>query len=254
MKVFDAFTFFNELELLEVRLYELAPVVDGFILSESTHTHQGKPKTLYFNDNKDQFKKYNIEHIVSSPVHEGDLNELQVWDNEQYQRSVIEQALRGREGDIAMISDLDEIPSREVVENLRRLPCRVKQRMSYYYMNMLSGEDWWGTTIALVDDILRVGPQQLRNTRYDLSMPQIEGGWHFSYLGGPERIKYKIEAFAHSEYNEDEYKDLDRISQAIANGDDVYNRDLKYHKIPIDHTFPHLIREEPQRFDAFIAD
>ena len=31
-KVFDCFTFFNELELLELRLNELNPVVDYFVL------------------------------------------------------------------------------------------------------------------------------------------------------------------------------------------------------------------------------
>ena len=39
MKTVDAFTFFNELDVLEWRLQELYPAVDKFILVEATHTH-----------------------------------------------------------------------------------------------------------------------------------------------------------------------------------------------------------------------
>ncbi len=41
-KVYDCFTFFNELELLEIRLNELSSVVDKLVLVEATKTFQGK--------------------------------------------------------------------------------------------------------------------------------------------------------------------------------------------------------------------
>lgn len=40
MKIFDCFTFFNELELLELRLKILSPYVDYFVLVESNITHK----------------------------------------------------------------------------------------------------------------------------------------------------------------------------------------------------------------------
>ena len=46
--IYDGFMFFNELELLEIRLHELSDVVDRFILVESPITHSGKHKPLYF--------------------------------------------------------------------------------------------------------------------------------------------------------------------------------------------------------------
>lgn len=42
MRIFDAFLFFNELDLLEIRLNILDPYVDFFILNESNLTFSGK--------------------------------------------------------------------------------------------------------------------------------------------------------------------------------------------------------------------
>ena len=57
MKVFDAFAFFNELDLLDIRLNLLDPYVDYFILSEATKTFQGGDKPLWYQENKDKFEK-----------------------------------------------------------------------------------------------------------------------------------------------------------------------------------------------------
>ena len=53
--IYDCFTAFNELELLEIRLHELSPVVDRFVLVEATRTHSNLPKPLYFRDNWSRF-------------------------------------------------------------------------------------------------------------------------------------------------------------------------------------------------------
>ncbi len=41
MKIYDCFTFYNEFELLELRLKLLAPYVDYFVLSEANVTLRG---------------------------------------------------------------------------------------------------------------------------------------------------------------------------------------------------------------------
>ncbi len=40
--IYDCFTFFNELDLLEIRLNVLRDVVDRFVLVEAGETHTGK--------------------------------------------------------------------------------------------------------------------------------------------------------------------------------------------------------------------
>ena len=64
--IFDCFTFFNELDLLDARLHELDGAVDVFVLVEARQTFQGAPKPLYFELNQARYAKFlpRIVHIV----------------------------------------------------------------------------------------------------------------------------------------------------------------------------------------------
>jgi len=48
MTIFDTFTFYNELDLLELRLNILGDVVDYFVINEETITFTGNAKPLYY--------------------------------------------------------------------------------------------------------------------------------------------------------------------------------------------------------------
>ena len=63
MKVYDCFTFFNEIDLLEIRLNELNDVVDYFVIVEGTQTFQNKPKPSYYLENKKRFKDFESKII-----------------------------------------------------------------------------------------------------------------------------------------------------------------------------------------------
>lgn len=254
--IIDGFIFYNELELLEVRLYELEPVVDKFVLVEASHTHQGGEKPLYFDENKSWFQRYNIQHIIVPTKHPVRPTAQEVWENEIFQRDQIAQGFTDFRDDIAMVSDVDEIPSREFVETLRkgrRIPLKLKQRMSYYFMNTVSPQmPWYGTTIVPSPVAKQVTPQKLRDCIHDPSMPSAESGWHFSYLGTPEFIADKLKAFTHSEYNKPEYTDPERIRQLIGEGKDILGRGYTFERIDSDY-YPHLVREQPERFKEYFA-
>src|SRR3989344_1716902 len=83
-KIYDCFTFFNELDLLDLKLHELADHVDKFVIVESTVTFQGNPKPLYFQENKQRFAPFldKIIHVVVSDTP----TEGSAWDREHYQR------------------------------------------------------------------------------------------------------------------------------------------------------------------------
>jgi len=110
MKIFDAFTFFNEHDLLELRLHVLNPYVDYFILVESHQTFSGFPKPLYYEENKEKYAEWNhkIIHIV--------VPNMEVDDGNLFRRhylcyEAIEAKLKelGDPEDLAFCSDLDEI-------------------------------------------------------------------------------------------------------------------------------------------------
>ena len=69
-RVFDCFPFFNELDVLEIRLAELDALVDHFVIVEATRTHTGKPKPLYFADNRKRYDRYahKIIHVVADDL------------------------------------------------------------------------------------------------------------------------------------------------------------------------------------------
>ena len=53
MKIYDAFLFYNELDLLEIRLNILKDKVDYFIIGEAVQCFNGNAKPLYFEENKE---------------------------------------------------------------------------------------------------------------------------------------------------------------------------------------------------------
>lgn len=58
MRVFDCFPFFNELDLLELRMRMLDDVVDYFVLAEADRTYSNQPKPLIFAENRDRFDRW----------------------------------------------------------------------------------------------------------------------------------------------------------------------------------------------------
>ena len=124
--IYDCFTFFNELDLLEIRLNILNEVVDKFVLVEATRTHRGNPKPLYFKENKKRFAPFldKIIHIVVDsyePVEKYIASKdsdpkLHSWAYENFQRHAIIHGLDDlKDEDSLIISDLDEIPTAEAV-------------------------------------------------------------------------------------------------------------------------------------------
>ena len=56
--IYDCFTFFNELDLLEIRLNTLNDVVDRFVIAEATRTYMGKRKELLFERNRERYAAF----------------------------------------------------------------------------------------------------------------------------------------------------------------------------------------------------
>ena len=56
--IYDCFTFYDEFDILEIRLHELKDVVDKFVLVEGSITFQHKPKPYYFAENSQRFAEF----------------------------------------------------------------------------------------------------------------------------------------------------------------------------------------------------
>ena len=126
-KVIDCFPFYNELDLLDFRLKYMDDVTDKFVLVEATHTHAGNPKELYFEKNKDRYTKYlhKIIHIIDDECPNTD----NPWDNENHQRRWILKGIEKsnpKDDDIIIISDVDEIVKKSIVEYFKLTTNEIK--------------------------------------------------------------------------------------------------------------------------------
>jgi beta-1,4-mannosyl-glycoprotein beta-1,4-N-acetylglucosaminyltransferase len=194
MKIFDCFLFFNELDLLDLRLMTLGDFVDNFVLVEANKTFTGRDKDFLFEKNKSKYKKY-LDKIIHIKVTDTpNLRKTDPWIIENYQRNSIMRGLAGAKAeDRIMVSDVDEIPDPVRVKELleRRRSITFNQRLFYYYVNCLAARTWNGTIITPFWNM--TSPQKLRE-KAKRGVNRVENsGWHYSYLGGLDRIRLKLD-------------------------------------------------------------
>lgn len=256
--IIDCFIFFNELDLLEIRLNELKGVVDVFVLTEATLTHRGNEKPLYFKDNKERFAEFNIKHVVVDNYDGIDL--ANPWEIEDHQRRCgIDhiKKMNPLSSDVILFSDCDEIWRAEAVRVYATTSGwqRVGAFMwlFYYYMNCLHVNSAWfparwvkGDSLDIVD---AEGSKPLRGCVVNKSF--TDTGWHFSYLGD---IKEKLSAFAHSEYDKPPYNTAKYIEERKSNLQSLFDDENKFVIIEDLDFLPRHVLENMDRFKGYISN
>ena len=191
--IVDCFTFFNEFDLLQVRLDELSPYVDRFVVAEANRTHAGTLKPYYLETALRDHPS--LEQIVlvkvELPECKGDR-----WALENMQRNALVHGLQGTSPhDTVLVGDVDEIPNMATWDGKEGV---FRGDAYFYKVNLLHRELWNGTVAVKA---WRFGspygpilPQDCRNFR-DMMTPCGEGK-HFSWLGDPA---VKVVSFAHAE-------------------------------------------------------
>jgi beta-1,4-mannosyl-glycoprotein beta-1,4-N-acetylglucosaminyltransferase len=299
MKIYDCFTFFNELEVLEIRLNILNDYVDYFVIVEATKTHAGKPKELYYLKNKNKFKKFEnkIIHVIVDDMPE--IKESR-WELENFQRNAIIRGLKNCEpDDIILISDVDEIPNPEKIievkeklktsksnkvfseilkftkkifkitrkNNALSLPFKIilsypiilfRNKVYMYYLNGYVSDRWIGTAALRYEDLIKIfegQPQLVRDIRsrfFVFFNVLKDAGWHFSYLGGAERVLTKLKSFSHSEYDTPEFANIDKINKIMAQNKTIDGKEIKF--VKIDNTFPEYIVKNKEKYKHLINE
>jgi beta-1,4-mannosyl-glycoprotein beta-1,4-N-acetylglucosaminyltransferase len=284
MKIYDCFIFFNELDLLEIRLKTLEKVVDYFVLVEATKTHRGKEKPLFFNENKSMFKRWEskIIHVVVEDMPKmgrsygsnwkvNSFLKGGPWKLEAYQKRQIVRGLkRCRDEDIIMMSDLDEIPNPKKIPEMVKALGKEKvilfsQNLYYFFLNGFTLSGWTGTRACTFKTLRRCFLRNMDWYRHLWNVPLRvkmflgkkiyiikDGGWHFSYLGNEKFIINKISSSAHFEKEKPEFTDSKKIREKMNSGIDPFNRNLKIKYTPIDSSFPDEIVKNQKKYSKFI--
>jgi beta-1,4-mannosyl-glycoprotein beta-1,4-N-acetylglucosaminyltransferase len=242
MKIVDCFIFYNELDMLKYRLSILNEYVDYFILVESTHTHVGKEKQLFYNENKELFKEFHskIIHIIVDDFPfkfpNIDIAKSEQWKNENFQRNAIVRGLNQLsllDDDIIIISDLDEIPDPKILNNIieNKLVIndvyKLEQDFYYYNLNSKMANTWYHSKIISYKKYIELIIQHnINDIRWHIPVHNIirNAGWHLSYFGNSQFIQNKIQQFGHQEFNSEQYTNTDKIQERIDNCTDLYGR------------------------------
>lgn len=258
-KLYDVFSFYNEGDLLDLRLHELWDVVDQFIVVEGDHTFAGTPITSYIKENWERYAwaEEKLRHVVvslqSSPKSR--------WDNEALQRDGFSLGLHdAHPDDLILIGCVDEIPRKEVLTYYKERGGDVltlfELQNFYYYFNGKDigvGADFPCPVLTRRENITE-GVHKLWDKRYSYPLTK-NAGWHFSYLGGAEQIAKKLEAFSHSEFDTEYHKDPKRLEQVISQGGDIFDRpsrEYEYVRIDSKSDFPTYLKENKTKFRKYI--
>jgi beta-1,4-mannosyl-glycoprotein beta-1,4-N-acetylglucosaminyltransferase len=251
--IYDCFTFFNEMPLLEIRLNELSPFVDKFVLVESTHTFSGKEKPLYYDEVKDSevFAPFRdkIIHVIFPMKPKPNR-----WGNEYDQRNAIGTGLsEAKVDDIIIVSDVDEIIHPKALSVMKNIPGpgRLEMKDYYYYFNCRSNNDWHYPAFCRYMDYRSAQFLRDKDGGGYHNIVLKNAGWHFSYLMPSDEIALKLEAFSHSEFDTDFYKNTNRIQKCLDNNVDLFEREnIEYRILPLDA--PQYVMNNIDRYKEFI--
>lgn len=246
MKVYDCIPFFDELDILEIRMEMLNDIVDYFVVQESNKTFQGNDKPFYYQENKERFKKF--EHKVINIVFTDDKGSAwNNWDRDLNHKNNLSTALTHcDDNDIILLSDTDEIPNpivlKDLIENKFKqdhLYVFAEQEYCCYYLDAyIVNVPWFGTKVTNWGLLKRYSFDNFNHVRepnckfnvenpgkyiriekkdYDMSI-----GWHYTNLGGLDKVIRKFKSYSHQEYNYPEF--LASIKNKIKNLTDIIGR------------------------------
>jgi beta-1,4-mannosyl-glycoprotein beta-1,4-N-acetylglucosaminyltransferase len=281
-KIYDCFNFFNELDILEIRLNTLYEYVDYFVIVESNVTHSGEEKPFYFEENKEKFSKF-LDKIILYKVYDtptdfvnlnfSEDNTLMLinrfiekqtnrfnratqpdYGRDFFQKECVRRALVNcSDEDIIIISDADEIPNPEILKNLKNLNLEntiysLNQITYYYYLNLLKQKDWYGSRISLYKNIKNLSFNEVRGDD-SLSKKIDNGGWHFSFQGGKEMVKTKILSYSARDLANNHV--LSQLDNNIDNNIDPFFRGTLT-PVKIDDTYPNYVLNNLDKFKHMI--
>lgn len=273
--IYDCFTYFNDELITDLRLNTLDEYVDKFVIVEANLDHAGKPKKLNFDIKKFQKFKNKIRYIVVTDLPK-ETNSFYFnrrhWHKnmvrDEYQRNQIMRGINdAKDEDLIIISDNNEIPNLKNIYNIKFKRYAVfNQKFYKYKFNLLSPNQtpYQGSRV-IIKKFLKgnITPQWLRYKytkrikfwqvhRYFTNPFVIEdGGWHFSFIQTPEKIRSKILAYGHGEFNNDKFTNLEYIKNRINSNKELFS-DTDLEKVELDETFPKYLIHNKEKFKDFL--
>ena len=221
MRVIDCFPYFNEKELLELRINLLHDKVDKFIITDANRTHRGtlKPftckntlKELGIVSDKIQVIEVKLQSYEEQP---------NAWSRERMQRNAAAEFVL--EGDVCIVSDCDEIMNPNCVQYYTDIARQNPQNIIRIPLAFLIGRGdlrvfdeqgnpvpWRASYLCLKSHLEKYTLSDVREShalgKHNIEFSDLfitennkieDAGWHFSWMGDENRIKIKSDSFLH---------------------------------------------------------
>lgn len=256
----DCFPYFNEKELLSLRINYLKDYVDGFIICESNRTHKGEPKPYTCEESLKELNipsdKVQILNIDLSPLDEV----KDPWVRERAQRDALSVGARQLSGDnYFVVSDCDEIPSAVGLFNAVEYLKTNKSGVIWLSLRFLVSRadlqiyhndkpyNWDQAFVAHSSELTTRSLSEIRAEVNKKTLGYLSDGWHFSWMGDAQRKKIKVTSFAHCHdvipnaaaplFSSEMQQHLDRYTPVVGGTDPLGREDHRLHPYPT-HLLP----------------
>jgi beta-1,4-mannosyl-glycoprotein beta-1,4-N-acetylglucosaminyltransferase len=220
-RLIDCFPYFNEKELLELRYHLLKDYFDFFVVTDADRTHTGDPKPFTAKDTikelgLDESKFRVVEVKLPSKEEEPDDHV-----RERMQRNAAAEYITWNT--VAFVGDSDEIINPKYIGYYETLvrdnPNNILHVPMVYLMGRADMRDhhptgetrfWANCYMCMGHHKEKYTLSQLRESYSEQSRYVVykdifaidngiiePAGWHFSWMGDPERLKTKFKSFMH---------------------------------------------------------
>ena len=172
------------------------------------------------------------------------------------------------ENDYIFFSDPDEIPNPIILNNfnLKKIYFFFFQKCFNFKFNLFNPYEtpWEGTRVCKKKNLKSIDfmrqKVKSKNLKYNFlrfdKEKNIEifnnGGWHFNNVMDPELISLKLKTFAHSEFSEKNFSDVERIKNRIEKKIDLFDRGHQYKKVKLDNSFPKYLISNYEKYKSYI--
>lgn len=234
--IYDCFLYSGESELLDIRLNTLKnflPTIQH-IAVQSNYTFSGKRKDLHMESHENVQNAFLMQDPLPNP-----------WDNERALRNHILTCLLRQElsdDDVIIISDVDEIPRKEAI--LQFKPdmgvAFLDMQKFGFFLNLREGMHWTPPKIMNWSHLKTSTPEAVRNAGAPHTIDNA--GFHFSWLGGIDRVLAKFASFSHQEEAVQRHANREELIRKMKVGESLWSND-KWEIVPISSDFPQYIQD-----------
>jgi hypothetical protein len=263
MKIYHLILLSTEIDILDLTLHELDSIVDKFIILEYPFDYGGRQRKMYYNENKERFKKFEhkILHIIDNETYDGALGVTLLY--VRLNSQMLKNKLSFIEPDDFLITtDGDAFLMKKSFDTIDYTkPMAFAMKWNMYWFNYITTDAMYGFTQA--------APYKFYSDSCRIKLPPDQSvqhygpaGYHFAKCGGLEMVLENTRGYPHQEFAVDpDYIDPIQVQERIDNGwgwsdksKGIDKRNWNYIYVDYDPTnYPEYLNQHPEIYKKYFC-